>query len=166
MKINIKDLKEGINKFVLNESPEEIGFENGDIEFNEIISSNIEVNKVGEKFIVKGKIKTAILLECSRCLKKFEYNIDCNFRLIYLKNIKFKEGEISKEEIDEVMLTDDILNIGDDIRQTIILEIPMKPICKESCKGLCANCGKDLNFGKCNCKFEKTSPFSKIRLKI
>lgn len=166
MKIDIKNLKEGINEFNLNETPEEIGFKPEDAEFEKLISSDIEVNKIGEKFIVKGEIKTVMDLECSRCLEKFKYNINANFKLIYIKDKISKYGEINKEEMDEITFTEDILNVDDDVRQTIILEIPMKPVCKETCKGLCPNCGKNLNFERCNCKIEKKSPFSKIKLKI
>ncbi|MFH1825586.1 MAG: DUF177 domain-containing protein [Candidatus Firestonebacteria bacterium] len=155
MKIDIKDLKDGVNQFNLNETPEEIGFKPEEAEFEELISSDIEINKIGEKFIVKGKIKTVILLECSRCLEKFKYNIYSNFKLIYAKDEISKYGAVNKEEMDEITFTGDILDVDDDVKQTIILEIPMKPVCKEDCKGLCCYCGQNINSEKCGCKKEE-----------
>lgn len=161
MKINIRDLKEGINNFVFTETAEEIGFSTDDIKFNGAVYSSIKINNLIEKFIIEGKVKISVVLECSRCLEPYDYIINSEFKVIHNKNVVLGKGELNSEHIDEVILTDDTLNIDEDVRQTIILELPMKPVCKESCKGLCDICGKNINLNKCDCKLNWNKPFSK-----
>jgi uncharacterized protein len=73
-------------------------------------------------------------LSCSRCLKdiKFGFNrtVDLNYAADKLNPI---------------------INLDADIREEIILSYPVKPLCKENCKGLCPKCGGNLNEGGCNC---------------
>ena len=86
-------------------------------------------------FRFKGKIT----LECSRCLESLIFPVDVKINRTYDKH---------SEEID----------VGDEIRQSLILNMPSKPLCKQDCAGLCSKCGKNLNTGSCNCSFEYTDP--------
>ena len=76
-------------------------------------------------------------LVCSRCLEDYERN--------FTKDV-FLELPVPQEPV---------LDITDNIREEIILEYPVKSLCKEECKGLCPKCGKNLNEGMCGCKREE-----------
>ena len=165
MKLNLADLKEGITVLDLSEDAKDMGFDAKDeIRFEGPIFSNIEVNNMVDKIGLKGRIKAKAMLECGRCLEKFDYNIDTSFDLIYTRSSAAKDGEIEKEQFDELVLTGDTINLNNDVRQTIILDLPMQYLCKESCKGLCPVCGKDRNREKCNCTFQRENPFGKLKL--
>jgi uncharacterized protein len=60
----------------------------------------------------------------------------------------------------------DTINLTDDIRDYALLAIPMKSLCSENCKGLCPNCGANLNDGPCKCKEEKIDPRWEPLLKL
>lgn len=110
----------------------------------------------------QGSVKTRVKCQCARCLREFSRPVDTHFTLFYLPH-----PEVADEE-EEIELKYEDLNIGfyDGIRfdvdvmiaEQIDLDIPMKLICEESCKGLCANCGADLNMGKCRCEDSNADP--------
>jgi uncharacterized protein len=91
------------------------------------------VHKDNDSLFVQVTVTTRFALECARCLKKFEIPVEEKFDLDY--NIKGRTA----------------LDIAPDIRQGMILEYPINPLCSELCKGLCPACGKNLNDGKCKC---------------
>ena len=74
---------------------------------------------------------------CARCLAKFQKVFKKNFNMSY---------EVSPG---------DILEIDEDIRQEIVVDYPMKILCEPDCKGLCPNCGQNLNVEKCDCNTKK-----------
>lgn len=79
------------------------------------------------------------------------------------------EGEDQKNsDLDITYLAEDWIEIGDILTEQVQLLVPFQPLCDEECKGICANCGADLNKGRCACsKIKKSSPFAALKnLKI
>lgn len=99
---------------------------------------NISAFVVREKDDVYARIEARGRLQiiCSRCLSPYETDFKKGFDLSY--DVRGKTS----------------LDLTDDIRQEIILEYPMKPLCIADCKGLCQTCGKNLNEGDCGCKYK------------
>ncbi len=98
--------------------------------------------------IAEGGIKGDILLKCGRCLEDYKKLIDINFATVYKgKKAYTKEDEESGYNI----YKNNEIDMYDYIRDTLILEIPIKLVCREDCKGLCPVCGKNLNKQKCDC---------------
>ncbi|HWI41211.1 MAG TPA: DUF177 domain-containing protein [Verrucomicrobiae bacterium] len=104
---------------------------------------------------VDGRVSGAAELVCSRCLADYRGPLESAFTIFYRK------AAPGEEEVEEVELSDvDLLSAtyaGDEIDLTpeiegqLITEIPIKPLCSESCKGLCSSCGADLNRTGCGC---------------
>jgi uncharacterized protein len=104
--------------------------------------------------LTKCTLNTEVELTCSRCLSQFPYQMTLNFEEEYLPTIDAVSGaplplpeEVSTFTIDE----HHILDLTEAIRQYTLLAVPMKPLCREECAGLCQNCGKNLNQGPCDC---------------
>jgi uncharacterized protein len=111
---------------------------------------------------VVGSLKTDLEILCARCLEPVHYPIQREFDLLYRpagsdigedKEVELddKDAAISYYERDGVQL-DDLL------REQVLLEVPLKTLCKEDCKGLCAHCGTNLNTGHCECAQAATDP--------
>lgn len=108
----------------------------------------------GERFLAEGSIRARLLIVCSRCLKEYQEVFEQYFRSEY-----WPDPEVESEE--EIELEYEDLDVGF-YRETvdltavaaepIVLEIPMKPLCSEACKGLCDQCGADLNLKQCGCE--------------
>ena len=80
-------------------------------------------------------ITGSLQLDCSRCLKKYT--------LPFKKTAQFNY---------DIKPTDLVIDLSSDLREEIILDFPIKPLCKSDCLGLCLKCGEDLNLGKCACQ--------------
>jgi len=112
--------------------------------FNKSIKYELKVQKTVKDIIIKGSASTTITYTCSRCLKDFNVFVE-------LKDLLFSYV------IEEV---GDFVDMTPVIREEFLLQIPIRPLCSPDCKGLCPNCGKDLNEGSCSCKTKnKISPF-------
>ena len=75
-----------------------------------------------------------------------------------------QKSNSGEQDIDITYLSEDFIDLGDILSEQLQLRVPFQPLCKESCKGICANCGADLNIGRCACdKILKTTPFSVLQ---
>jgi uncharacterized protein len=95
------------------------------------------------------------LQQCSRCLADFDETLDLEFQVFCAKvqNPNVVSSKAVEEEDGGVHFHDGrILSIDQEIREAVILGLPMKPLCRESCAGLCARCGEDKNQGPCRCE--------------
>lgn len=130
-----------------------------------------EVLKIdGEEVSVKGKVKlvrtdrgilaTGLLdavlrIECNRCLQSYDCPVNIRFEEEYFPSIDVVTGlDVEIPEDHPVSFTIDehhIINLDEAIKQYAVLAIPMKPLCKADCQGLCPTCGKNLNSGPCEC---------------
>lgn len=106
------------------------------IELPEPLHLDVQVTNLDDKYMVMGNLKADARLECNRCLEKFTYPMEMEF---------FQE--FPKEE----MINDNVLDLTDAIYEHLILELPIKTLCDEACKGLCTRCGQNLNLEDCGC---------------
>lgn len=120
------------------------------------------VRKVNEKVFIKGRIATHIEMNCARCLKPHEENLENTFEAIYLPQPKLQEEgeeiELNETDLDVSYYTGDSIALYEVLREQLLLLLPLKPLCKPDCAGLCPSCGKDLNEGPCHCETKTVDP--------
>ena len=104
------------------------------LKFHQPIQVEARVTRITNSVSVDLILSTAICATCSRCLTEFTVDFKKKPRLNFI-------AEKTNPKID----------LSPAIAEEIILDFPLKPLCKADCQGLCAKCGKDLNQGKCNC---------------
>ncbi len=145
MYINLSDLKEigGRKKVSLELEFHDLEFVNREIEIEKPIQLELEIFNTRDSFVVEGKLKAELILSCSRCLQKYSSEI---------------ELDISEDVLKSEMEDEEELYLDDIVKDNIILSLPMKPLCSEDCKGICPNCGQDLNEGECDCEVENLDP--------
>ncbi|WP_066873309.1 YceD family protein [Clostridium mediterraneense] len=114
-----------------------------EIKILEPIKFDGELKMVDDVVSLYGNITTKLELECSRCLKNF--SIDVN------TDIDEKFSNNYKEDDSIALIEGDILDVADAIVSNVISTLPIKRLCVEQCKGLCQQCGADLNIEKCRC---------------
>ncbi len=155
--------------------------------------ANLRVNlrRVDEIFVVSGEIQTQVHLLCSRCANPLMLPIDRHFSVLYTQDkqmggVPYVEGHelknkkrgsarhaaspvgegLSSESTDDVEMTylpEDEIALDALVLEQIHLVIPYQPLCREDCKGICANCGTDLNIGRCACNKLAQSPFAALQ---
>ncbi|ACD23256.1 DUF177 domain-containing protein [Clostridium botulinum] len=94
--------------------------------------------------IMKAKVKVTLEMNCARCLDTFIYPIDIDIEERFANNNNLQEEEV-------VIVLDDILDISQIIESNIISTLPIQRLCKNDCKGLCQECGSNLNKQPCSC---------------
>jgi uncharacterized protein len=114
-----------------------------------------EVNKDKDRFRLVGTVKTELELACSRCLEPFRMPVDASFDIRYLPATEASaesEREVEEEDLGTSYYRDDQIDLNELLREQFYLALPMKPLHREDCKGLCPQCGTNLNTGTCACR--------------
>ena len=111
---------------------------------------DLEARWVGEGVLVRGEIETRIETACRRCLTPVEVDIRDTIDLFYEPLAADVEAELGGEVL---ALPDrgDKLDLAPAIREQTVLRIPDYVLCAETCRGLCPQCGAELNYQKCDC---------------
>lgn len=134
-------------------------WENMEVQVLSPVTVRLTLTNTGEILLADGHLETTLLLACSRCLESFPYTLTAPFVIGY-KEIKKQRGEeTSKDDDLEIRgFTGDRIDITEDVRDTLFLALPMKPLCRPDCQGLCPHCGANLNQGPCSCRGEEADP--------
>jgi uncharacterized protein len=121
-----------------------------------------EVRRDGRRFRLVGRLASALEVACSRCLEPFRIPVDSSFDLLFLPaggaGSSGRDHELGEDDIGVSFYKDDEIDLGDVIREQCYLALPMKPLCREDCKGLCPICGINRNLATCECKTEWVDP--------
>jgi uncharacterized protein len=136
----------------------DIMFSHEDAELNAPVTTDFVLSHRDRDLKIEGSVETSILFRCSRCMKEFCTPFVAEFDLSYIPQQKFAgdsaEIELKYEDM-EVEYYDGItFDVNVMVLEQIELAMPMQYVCREDCKGLCYQCGADLNEGECLCKKE------------
>jgi uncharacterized protein len=155
-------------KIVISEIPDEgidlkidEKFEIDTVKLTSSVQGNLSIKKVGHEIVVQGDISTGAELQCSRCLKNYvdEMNIPINVIYHPVEELKTEgKHEIKEDELEMGFYSGDEFDPLELLKEQIVLNIPMKPLCSDECKGICPNCGVDLNTTNCSCKERSIDP--------
>ncbi|MBN2412196.1 DUF177 domain-containing protein [candidate division KSB1 bacterium] len=154
LKLNISSFSEGLSSEKRTVLPSEIDLD--EQEFYHPINLVFNINKIGSEVFLKVQLDTSVALVCDRCLADYKYKLNETVSIVCTTD----NSLVTKDEdgIYFISETTNEINITDSIRDALILNIPQKKLCSEKCKGLCAQCGVNLNDETCNCKSEKIDP--------
>lgn len=128
------------------------------------VSYELELSHVGEGILLKGTIQATVETQCDCCLEEAKFDICSDLSVLYLFH-EPSEPEDECEEDVEVLDSNKQIDVGDLIQQTLVLETPFVVTCKPDCKGLCPQCGKNLNEGLCTCEADELQvhPFAQLK---
>ena len=142
----------------------EILFSHEDAELSAPITTDFVLTHKDRNLQIVGAVQTAIEFRCSRCIKEFSRPFSAHFDLYYLPQPKWTsekaEIELKYEDMEVGYYDGIVFDVNVMVLEQIELAIPMKFVCREDCKGLCDQCGADLNEGVCLCK--KETPDSRL----
>ena len=163
MYINIEQIKaEGLD-LRFEEEPLEFPvlaemLHHGECEFLAPIKTSLRAVRIADRVEVEGDVRTAVGLPCARCLKVFKTDLKSHFTLTYTTRLEEvqtaadqDEVELHLEEINRIYFQGETINLRDAIQEQVIMAFPIRALCSEACRGLCPQCGADLNKGDCGC---------------
>ena len=134
---------------------------NGDmIEYTAPVTLSGTYMLADETVIVRGVARAEITSPCARCLKPTVSTVEADVEEAFFRDI---DGTLEVEE-DQYKYSGHVLELDDAVRTALLLELPSRVLCKEDCKGLCSQCGQDLNINECSCQKDLThrNPFSAL----
>lgn len=107
---------------------------------------------------VVGRYQTRVELRCARCLEPVERGLAADFDMLYRPlgvDARGEESSISEAETEIGYYKGDGLLLEDVLKELVLLAAPVKAVCRDDCKGLCPQCGLNLNQGQCSCKAQR-----------
>jgi uncharacterized protein len=114
-----------------------------------------DIDKDKSHFRLVGQVQTTLELACSRCLEPYTMAVAPSFDLRYqprTANTGEGEREIEEDDLSTAFYENETIDLGQLMREQFYLVLPMKPLCREDCRGLCSVCGTNLNRGTCTCQ--------------
>ncbi len=131
----------------------------GECRFTAPIRIAGRADRIQDLIEVSGTVETNVRLSCSRCLADFETTLSESFTLTFrpstpesAKVVEPAEKELTADESGLIRFRGEQIDLRESIQEHIVMMLPQRPLCSESCKGLCPQCGADLNQGECNCR--------------
>jgi uncharacterized protein len=157
MLIDLQTLSEGPRSFDLVGSAEELDLLDIEMTLHGAVRASCVATLTGGTLMVEGLVFFQATMECCRCLEEFPVHSAISFKRLFQKRTQDQRRD-ADEEIEWIARDALSVDMKPTIREVVILETPMKPLCSEGCIGLCPRCGHNLNEGPCGCHTEEVDP--------
>lgn len=132
----------------------------GDVyEVKEASDISLTITETGaKKFLVSGEGNITLMIPCGRCLEDVDTYIEYSIE----REIDFNDStdeEVSDERLEEMSYIDGYhLDVDKLVYSEVLIDVPLRVLCSEDCKGLCYKCGSNLNRGECGCDRVQLDP--------
>jgi uncharacterized protein len=154
MLLDLTRYRQPLTHFTKAFQPDDAGAEGEAYRVVEPVDLDFDLHKDKERFRIDGTLRTVLEMSCSRCLEPYRLPVDAVLNLRYLpvsERSSDDEKEIAEEDVDISFYQDDQIDLTELLREQFYLALPMKPLCREDCRGLCPQCGVNRNTGTCDC---------------
>lgn len=155
LSLNLVTIRTPHERFEQVYAPEACTGPSEDFEVVAPVDLAFDIYKDKDQFRLAGRVRTTLELPCSRCLEPFTSLVDASFDLRYQprsQNVGEGEREVEEDDLSTAFYENEAIDLGQLMREQFYLSLPMKPLCLEECRGLCPQCGTNLNGGTCDCK--------------
>jgi uncharacterized protein len=127
--------------------------EDTELKFLSPITYALKIEKIGEDYRVTGKVHGSLSLSCARCLDEFNCSVDSTVDIELMRRPKdfASELELRDEEMDVCYFDGDEVDLDPYVYEEVILSMPIQALCSDACRGMCPQCGKNLNREECRC---------------
>jgi uncharacterized protein len=154
MQLDLTRYRQPVSEFARRFTPEDVAGEGDAYRIVAPVDLAFEIHKDKDKFRLVGTVNTELELPCSRCLDPFRLPVNAPFDLRYLPASEVStdaEREMDDEDLETSYYENDAIDLNELLREQFYLALPMKPLCQDDCRGLCPQCGTNLNTGSCDC---------------
>ncbi|HEX6045982.1 MAG TPA: DUF177 domain-containing protein [Pyrinomonadaceae bacterium] len=161
MRIELENLEGGKGSFVRTYQPDELNPVDERVSLTVPASVKGTVKRAGNDVCVNGHVDARVQVECDRCLKPVELPVSADFDLEYITGAEYESSSaaaLSEEELAVSVFDGDAIDVDEIVKEQILLAVPARTLCREDCKGICPECGMDLNTGQCNCAADEVDP--------
>jgi uncharacterized protein len=160
--INISRLSDGTHVYDFETEPKNLDL---DARFVDRIFVHAALEKTGHQMLLKAELRTKSRFTCDRCLDEFENVLSTRYQVVYITEENGARSD-SGEEVQYISPDANTIDLGEDVRQFLILAVPLKLLCKDDCQGLCAKCGANKNKVNCSCAENDADPRWEVLKKV
>lgn len=157
----LDELEEGVCRRDFETTAAALELEDAHFAFPAPVQLRLQISRALETYTLSGVAKTRAVGECCRCLARSEVPLQAEISLL------FQRKEASADELEAALEEDGVefvspgareMDLTELIREAVVLALPVRIYCREDCRGLCAQCGQDLNAGPCGCAETRRDP--------
>lgn len=166
MKISVDEIPQTPKEIDFSESVEDLNHiysreSNRDYGFPPSLDVHLSYYRSGSELFFSGRLRGELIGRCGRCLEEFGLTLDKQFDFILTPEAK-KSGhgaeELHRNDLGLSYYSSDEIDLAPLIAEQVILALPTRPLCSDSCRGLCGSCGANLNHDDCNCSNVGSDP--------
>ncbi len=165
--VSLATLEEGANRILVEGSPEELGIPPAEADLEGPVVFQGSFYRVDNQVEVQARIHAVVRMTCDRCAEPVRQTIEAELRVLCEKRAerdRRTDAESRAEDIGLLYYDGRTLDLREEVREVILLEVPWHPLCSPDCKGLCPRCGKNKNEGDCGCPPHRGSgPWDALR---
>ena len=161
MRIELEKLDGGRGDFAYVYQPGDLDPVDERVKLAQPVAIKGGVRRTGAGVDVTGHFETRVQVECDRCLKPVELPVSADFALEYITGADYESSSaaaLSEQELSVSVFDGESIDVDEIVKEQILLAVPARMLCREDCKGICPECGIDLNTGQCNCAAEEVDP--------
>jgi DUF177 domain-containing protein len=161
MKLDLSRLPNGVERIDRRYEPGAFRLDGEEFRLTAPVTLVADVRKDAQKVRLVGRLTTTLECQCSRCLEPFPVPVDATLDLMFLPataNTGGHEQEVAEEDLGVGYYRNDVIDLGDVMREQFYLALPMKPLCQADCRGLCPVCGINRNRETCTCRTDWVDP--------
>jgi len=154
MELKLHEIDEGQTRLEMEVPGEAVGIHSRDVTVEGPLRIGLSLDRRGDEIWIRGTVHTIALQQCSRCLVDFSQILELELEVFCAKlpSVRTMSPKGLDEEDGGVHFHDGhVLSIDSEIREAVLLGLPMRPLCRDDCAGLCPRCGEDRNLGSCRC---------------
>lgn len=157
MKISVEQITESPKELRFKESIEDLNLlcaddETRDYRFPPLLDVSLVYYRSGQELFFQGWLGGMVEGSCSRCLKSYSFSLEKRFDFVLTPDpVSAKSRELTRDEMGLSFYSAEEINLSPFVREQVLLALPTRPLCVDSCRGLCVGCGADLNEESCRC---------------
>jgi uncharacterized protein len=161
MIVDLINLEDSLFKFDFTLEPGEIDLSDEAARLKTPVAVKGELKKGIVETTVAGTIAAEVVFDCTRCLAEVERRLEFPFTAAFVAPEHYtaaREAELGAEDLDTSVIEGSRIDLGELVREQLLLNLPEQVFCREDCRGLCAKCGANRNATDCGCEEKEIDP--------
>jgi len=158
--IDIDLIEDGKGSMEIDHPASELDLESEGFKFEGRVKGHLDFLLDVDDIYVRGAVETLASGQCVRCLAEVPFEVSAKVELVFIPQAEQSEGDVDEEMIGPIIdsYSGAYVDPASQLRDLILLELPELPLCAKDCKGLCPQCGANLNQQACACDAPETPP--------
>lgn len=159
MRIELEKLEDLGGKFAQAYEVDSLGLDDNEVRLVGPAEVRGRIQRHGKEVELRGELHATVEVPCGRCLKWVVVPLEAKFAERFISEVSWRaeeQHELREEDLNLAVFDGESIELDDLIREQILLMLPSHVLCRDDCKGLCLQCGTDLNLVTCSCESQET----------